>query len=67
MSQSLTITIDLELTSPVSGSISSQRGQLTRFSGWLELHAVLEGLCAAAGSRAAPGARSADVHEQAAE
>jgi hypothetical protein len=42
------ITIDLALTQPVSGSISSNGSQPASFDGWLELHATLEAFCEAA-------------------
>jgi hypothetical protein len=42
----LQITIDLELTEPVSGSLAVAGEPPASFSGWLELHAALEEICA---------------------
>lgn len=44
----LQITIDLELTEPVSGSLGLSGESPASFSGWLELHSALELICACA-------------------
>ncbi len=44
----LQITIDLELTEPVSGSLAVRGEPPASFSGWLELHSALELICACA-------------------
>ena len=44
----LQITIELELTAPVSGSLTASGQPPARFSGWLELHSALEEVCAGA-------------------
>jgi len=44
----LQITIDLELTEPVSGSLAVTGEPPASFSGWLELHSALEEICACA-------------------
>ncbi len=44
----LQITIDLELTAPVSGSVGVCGEPAASFSGWLELHSALELICACA-------------------
>jgi len=44
----LQITIDLELTEPVSGSLAVAGEPHAHFSGWLELHSALEAICACA-------------------
>jgi len=48
MPDQVQITIDLELTQPVSGSLAVAGEPAARFSGWLELHAALEEICACA-------------------
>jgi hypothetical protein len=47
------IIIELELTEPVSGSMSTQRGEPIAFTGWLECHAGMEAICTAAKQRRA--------------
>jgi hypothetical protein len=48
MPAQLQITIDLELTRPVSGSLAVAGEPAATFSGWLELHSALELICACA-------------------
>ncbi len=47
----LQVTIDLELTEPVSGSLAVTGERPASFSGWLELHSALELICACAAVR----------------
>ena len=44
----LQITLDLELTAPVSGTLAVTGEPPVSFSGWLELHSALELICACA-------------------
>ena len=48
MPTQLQITIDLELTRPVSGTLAVTGAPAAHFSGWLELHSALELICACA-------------------
>ena len=45
MATTLQITLELQLTEPISGLIGDSSGALRDFSGWLEMHAAIERIC----------------------
>jgi hypothetical protein len=45
MATRLEISLELELTEPVSGTVRPAGGDEQRFAGWLELNSALERLC----------------------